>query len=153
MLKTTAEYPCLDLHVSVPMGSETAAGCHPIIIRDDQQAMAVVCGFLVGPETEAVAAVEPTHFSGVSVSCGADDDRAEHGDSSWGGLSRVRGSALASGLDLEFDGDLVAEQHAVDAEGSVELDAEVAAQNLAAGVEAGAGGPVCIEGNAVIGQI
>ena len=52
-------------------------------------------------------------------------------------------------LDLEVDVDLVAHEGAVEAKWCIERDAEVAAVDLAAGTEAGAGGVVSVDSYAV----
>ena len=59
VLESAGEHPGDDLHVAVAVGAEALAGGDDVVVVDQQQAVALVLGGVVGAEVERVLRVQP----------------------------------------------------------------------------------------------
>jgi hypothetical protein len=78
VLQLTVEHPGDDLHVTVRVGGEARTGSDPIVVAHHQEAVACVRRVPVGPEAEAVLAVQPIDAGVISGGSGANVDRSHH---------------------------------------------------------------------------
>ena len=75
------QHPGDDLHVSMPVRAEAGSWGDPVVVRDDQEAVADVCWVVMWAEAEAVSRVEPSGV-GVEALVGGADVDGGHGVSS-----------------------------------------------------------------------